>query len=236
MLRRSGDTARWRFESKAARSLRRMRDVHRLADDRRSGLPTPTAAYEGRTVRHALCIAPRMQRTTPWLAIVLAASISAPQDPAPSAPDPQDLLGRPFATALARLGPPDHGTGTGGLVHWTWSDDAGGSIRIAMHDGLVVHVDLTRRAGAAQARATPGTGAYPGQSVPELLERLGSPLRVVEGMAPPSGPGLRGAPGVQAPAIRVADALFVYPTARLQVSAGFVLGPEPVRDPVSGPR
>lgn len=167
---------------------------------------------------------------------LLGTIVAVPQHTAPEA-RPLDLLGKPFPAALARLGVPDHGRGTGGCVAWLWRDDADGFLLLSVHDDLVVRVDASRQKGRLTTRSAPATGAYPGQAVSELLERLGNPTHagparttLTPGQASPSPH----APA--APLVAVADVLLVYAEGGLHVSAGRVLGPAPEPAPVRGPR
>lgn len=147
---------------------------------------------------------------------------------------PDDLLGAPFAAALGRYGPPDRGGGTTGLVHWSWRDDAGGSLSLAVHTGIVVQVDTRLSKGEVTPRAVPATGFYVGQPVAELLQRLGNPSRVspvpaVAARTPGGPPGL--------PTFQVAaDAGFWFDDLQLLVAAGHVLGKSPPPQPTHGPR
>ncbi len=156
------------------------------------------------------------------------AGLAALQDPHNKPVRAADLLGRPFGAAVELLGPPRLGAGTAELVRWIWDDSAGGRITIAMHMGIVVHVDETMSRGAVDRRPVPATGSYPGQPVAELLVRLGAPQRVTAATGRPAPvPGDRG---------QFADAVFVYRDQRLLASAGFVLGPEPPAPEQRGPR
>ena len=179
-----------------------------------------------------------MHRTSVRLLFGLIASLpSASQAPAPPL-SPADLLGKPFAAALARFGPPERGDGTGGCVVWWWRDEGGGYLRLCVHDEHVVHVDEHQGKGAPAVRGIPTTGFYPGQSVAELLERLGNPLRAGAAKVPafPGAMGQHAGPGTQLAAIPVADALLVFADARLYVSAGRVLGAAPLPEAGYGPR
>lgn len=178
-----------------------------------------------------------MHRTRSCLALgLLGVFVAVPQRPTPET-SPLDLLGKPFPAALARLGVPEHGRGTGGCVQWLWRDDAGGVLQLSVHDDLVVRVDASRQKGKLAKLTAPATGSYPSQPVSELLERLGNPAQ--------AGPALTtlGVPGgtsqspraPSAPLLAVADALLVYADVRLHVSAGRVLGPVPLPAPVNGP-
>lgn len=177
-----------------------------------------------------------MHRTLSCLAVGLIATLATlPKQPA-TAGDPSDLLGKPFAAAFTRLGVPAEGSGTAGCVTWLWRDDGSGYVRICTHEGLVVHVDTSHKKGELTVKTAPATGFYPGQPVAELLERLGNPLRAGAAMAPAdAGPGASQRPAA-GPMVAVADALLVYPDARLYVAAGRVLGAAPEPAPARGPR
>ncbi|MBL8750768.1 MAG: hypothetical protein JNK78_16530 [Planctomycetes bacterium] len=162
------------------------------------------------------------------LALAGLAGLAALQDPHDKPVRAADLPGRPFAAAIEFLGPPRRGVGTAELVRWIWDDSAGGRITLAMHAGIVVHVDETMSRGAVERRPVPTTGAYPGQPVAELLTRLGPPQRVAVATGRPApGPGDSG---------QFADAVFAYRDQRLLVSAGFVLGQQPPEPVPRGPR
>lgn len=172
----------------------------------------------------------RMSRTFSSFAVAGLVSLALFQDPHDKRSLADGLVGQPFASAIARLGPPDVGVGTAPLVWWRWNDSAGGRLSLAMHAGIVVLVDETAARGAVERRAVPPTGVYPGQPVAEVLARRGAPQRVAA-LPPPrrdQGPG--GDQGV------FADVVLVYPDQRLLVAAGFVLGPEPLRPVPTGPR
>lgn len=186
--------------------------------------------------RHTICNAGPMPRAFPCLAAVLIASLAALQEPAPTPGDVTGLLGQPFAAALARLGPPERGEGTGGCVTWHWRDDAGGALRLAVHEDHVVQVDAHLAKGPRTAKPCPAQGFYPGQPVAELLQRLGNPLRAGSAVAVPPGAPQHGGPGAPVAATHSADLLLVYADARLLASAGRVLGPEPAPAPANGPR
>lgn len=179
-----------------------------------------------------------MHRTRSFFALgLLGTVVAVPQHAAPEV-RPLDLLGKPFPAALARLGVPDHGRGTGGCVDWLWRDDAGGSLRLSVHDDLVVRVDASRHKGNLPKLIAPATGAYPSQPVSELLERLGNPTHAGPALTALAGPGATflSPHAAPAPLLAVADALLVYADLRLHVSAGRVLGPAPQPLPVTGPR
>lgn len=169
-----------------------------------------------------------MSRTLSLAALTALTASALFQDPHDKTMPIAELIGRPFAAALARLGPPDIGVGTASLVRWYWNDPAGGRLSIAMHAGLVVEVDEHFCRAAVVPRATPAKGTYPGQPIDELFTRLGAPQRVQP--APIPRPG-----GPLEPAVS-AEVRFVYPEQPLLVSAGFVLGPEPAVPAASGPR
>lgn len=146
-----------------------------------------------------------------------------------------DLVGRPFAAALERHGPPESGAGTAGCVGWRWRDDGGGWILVSVHQDVVLHVDERHGKGAVPRRDLPAAGTYPGQPVAELLARLGAPERVTPVLPPvtardgrPTGPG--------GPPQYAADLMMHYPDQRLLVAAGRVLGPVPPEPAIHGPR
>lgn len=186
-----------------------------------------------RGARHAMCSAEPMHRAPAFpaiLALVGLVGLAALQDPHDKPARPADLLGRPFGAAVELLGPPRLGVGTTELVRWIWDDSASGRLTLAMHAGLVVHVDETASRDAVERRPVPATGTSPGQPVAELLARLGAPQRVLAATGRPAhGPG----PGDRA---QLADVVFAYRDQRLLVSAGFVLGPEPTAPEQRGPR
>lgn len=178
-----------------------------------------------------------MQRTRSFLALgLLGTVVAVPQHAAPEA-RPLDLLGKPFPAAIARLGVPDHGRGTGGCIDWLWRDDADGFLLLSVHEDLVVRVDASRHKGGLVKRIAPATGAYPSQAVSELLERLGNPNHAGPALTVQGpGPTTPSPHAPSAPLLAVADVLLVYADVRLHVSAGRVLGPAPQVAPVSGPR
>lgn len=195
-------------------------------------LPRPPS----QAVWHTMCLGRGMVRTFSVLALGLIATLGSL--PTATSTAPTDLLGKPFAAALARLGPPDRGSGLGGCVTWSWRDDQGGLLRLCVHDDHVVHVDTAHGKAALTAKPVPATGYYPGQPVAELLERLGNPQRAGSAVATvgPEGIGRVPGPGAQMPAVPIADCLLVFADVRLHVSGGRVLGPEPAPSPAQGPR
>ena len=178
-----------------------------------------------------------MHRIRSCFALGLLGTVVAVPQHAASEGRPLDLLGKPFPAALARLGVPDHGRGTGGCVDWLWRDDAEGFLMLSVHDDLVVRVDASRHQGHLTRRIAPATGAYPSQTVSELLERLGNPTHAGPArttLTPgPTSPSPHAPP---APLLAVADVPLVYGDVCLHISAGRVLGPVPQPAPVRGPR
>lgn len=170
-----------------------------------------------------------MSRTFSLLAAAGLAGLALFQDPHDKR-STEGLLGQPFAAAVARLGPPDLGFGTAPLVRWCWNDPAGGRLTLAMHAGIVVHVDATAVRGAVTPREVPASGVYRGQPVAELLAHKGAPQRVA------AVPAMRSGQGPGSDQGEFADVVFVYPDQRLLVAAGFVLGPELSRPVPTGPR
>ncbi|MCA8977692.1 MAG: hypothetical protein KDC98_23410 [Planctomycetes bacterium] len=177
-----------------------------------------------------------MRTRSRWLVLVATGYLALPFSPtaAVTGDRPEELLGRPFATALDRYGPPDVGGGTTGLLQWRWRDDEKGWLVMAVHAGLVIQVDSSRQQGEITPRPIPATGAYPGQPVAQMLERLGSPVRAWA--CPPVSATPSGPPGPHGRPTYTADAIVKYGDGEWLIAAGLVLGPVPGLEPVNGPR
>jgi hypothetical protein len=155
------------------------------------------------------------------------------------APTPQqDLVGGTFDAVLAKYGPPDSGYGLAGGVAWHWRDASGGRLVVTTYHDTVVCVDRSRTKGEVELRTVPSEGAYPGQTLAELLQRLGAPSRATPAPARLSTPHpVPMPPGTQAlTSPPIADIALLFGERTLLLSGGRVLGDMPTPQPARGPR
>ncbi|HMQ24130.1 MAG TPA: hypothetical protein PKE00_16690, partial [Planctomycetota bacterium] len=84
----------------------------------------------------------------------------------------------------------------------------------------------------------PSAGAYPGQTLAELLKRLGAPSRATPAPAPLSTPHpVPMPPGTQSPpSPPIADIALLFGERTILLSGGRVLGDMPKPQPARGPR
>lgn len=154
-----------------------------------------------------------------FVAAAAVTLLALTERPAPTAP--ADLFGQPFAKALEVLGPPNGGQGRAKTVAWRWQREPGEWVRLTTCDDVVICVEDHLK-GPLAARQIPESGHYPGQTLDELLQRLGRPDAAWVEPTVRSTP--RMAPVPEAPKQPIADLELTFGELRVLLSGGRVLG------------